>query len=101
MMLNDIIIYFFNRGATSLGVFLIEWTNFLTTRESYKLKAKEISLSNHTVWFNRKDNHYIAFFSNEETNDNLIIVSHEVKLWLLWLVVLNKLFSDNILLCFL
>ena len=44
------------------------------TQESYKLGAEQITLSNHTVWYNRKDKNYIAFFSPENTNDNVIIV---------------------------
>ena len=49
-------------------------SQYLYTQESYKLGAEQINLSNHTVWFNKKDNNYIAFFSNETTNDNVIIV---------------------------
>ena len=49
-------------------------SQYLYTQESYKLGAEQITLSNHTVWYNRKDKNYIAFFSPENTNDNVIIV---------------------------
>ena len=49
-------------------------SQYLYTQESYKLGAEQINLSNHTVWFNSKDNNYIAFFSPENTSDNVIIV---------------------------
>ena len=49
-------------------------SQYIYKQESYKIGAQQINLSNHTVWYNKKDNNYIAFFSPEETNDNVIIV---------------------------
>ena len=33
--------------------------------------------AHHTVWHNRNDGNYIAFFSNDTTNDNVIIVTKD------------------------
>ena len=49
-------------------------SHYLYTQEAYKIGAEQINISNHTVWFNRKNNKYITFFSPENTNDNIIIV---------------------------
>ncbi len=73
---NDIQIYCFNTGGTSITDLLTEGTGFVTTREMYKLGAEQITLSNHTVYYNRKDNNYMAFFSNEH-NDNVMIITHD------------------------
>jgi len=73
---NDIQIYCFNTGGTSITDLLTEGTSFVTTREMYKLGAEQITLSNHTVYYNRKDNNYMAFFSNEH-NDNVMIITHD------------------------
>ena len=73
---NDIQIYCFNTGGTSITDLLTEGTSFVTTREMYKLGAEQITLSNYTVYYNRKDNNYMAFFSNEH-NDNVMIITHD------------------------
>lgn len=73
---NDIQIYCFNTGGTSVTDLLTEGTSFVTTREMYKLGAEQITLSNYTVYYNRKDNNYMAFFSNEH-NDNVMIITHD------------------------
>lgn len=73
---NDIQIYCFNTGGTSITGLLTEGTGFVTTREMYKLGAEQITLSNYTVYYNRKDNNYMAFFSNEH-NDNVMIITHD------------------------
>lgn len=73
---NDIQIYCFNTGGTSITDLLTEGTGFVTTREMYKLGAEQITLSNYTVYYNRKDNNYMAFFSNEH-NDNVMIITHD------------------------
>ena len=61
-------------GNESTMGLIEDGSQYLYTQESYKLGAEQINLSNHTVWYNRKDNNYIAFFSSEKTNDNVIIV---------------------------
>ena len=71
---NDIIITSFNLGNASAMELIEDGPQYLATQESYKLGAEQITLSNHTVWHNAKDNDYIAFFSPEESNDNIIIV---------------------------
>ena len=71
---NNITITSFNMGNTSTLELLEDGPQYLLTQESYKIGAEQITLSNHTVWHNEKDNNYIAFFSPEETNDNIIIV---------------------------
>ena len=71
---NNITITSFNMGNTSTMELLEDGPQYLLTQESYKIGAEQITLSNHTVWHNEKDNNYIAFFSPEETNDNIIIV---------------------------
>ena len=71
---NGIEITSFNMGNESTIGLIEDGSQYLYTQESYKLGAEQINLSNHTVWFNSKDNNYIAFFSNETTNDNVIIV---------------------------
>ena len=71
---NNITITSFNMGNTSTMELLEDGPQYLLTQESYKIGAEQITLSNHTVWHNVKDNNYIAFFSPEETNDNIIIV---------------------------
>lgn len=71
---NNITITSFNMGNESALDLLEDGSQYLYTQESYKIGAEQITLSNHTVWHNAKDNNYIAFFSPEETNDNIIIV---------------------------
>ena len=71
---NDIPITSFNMGNTSTMELIQDGYQYLTTEESYKLGAEQITLANHTVWYDRKENNYIAFISPEETNDNVIIV---------------------------
>lgn len=74
---NNITITSFNLGNTSTMELIGDGYQYLKAQESYKIGAEQITLSNHTVWYNRKDNTYIAFFSPEETNDNIIIVCHD------------------------
>ena len=71
---NGIEITSFNMGNESTFDLIEDGSQYLYTQESYKLGAEQITLSNHTVWYNRKDSNYIAFFSPEKTNDNVIIV---------------------------
>lgn len=71
---NNIEITSLNLGNESTMDLIGDGSQYLYKQESYKLGAEQITLSNHTVWYNRKDNNYIAFFSNETTNDNVIIV---------------------------
>lgn len=71
---NNITITSFNMGNTSTMELIQDGYQYLTTEESYKLGAEQITLANHTVWYDRKENNYIAFISPEETNDNVIIV---------------------------
>ena len=71
---NGIEITSFNMGNESTMDLIGDGSQYLYTQESYKLGSEQINLSNHTVWYNRKDNNYIAFFSSEKTNDNVIIV---------------------------
>ena len=71
---NGIEITSFNMGNESTFDLIEDGSQYLYTQESYKLGAEQITLSNHTVWYDRKENIYIAFFSNETTNDNVIIV---------------------------
>ena len=71
---NGIEITSFNMGNESTMDLIGDGSQYLYTQESYKLGAEQINLSDHTVWYNRKDNNYIAFFSPENTSDNVIIV---------------------------
>ena len=71
---NDIIITSFNMGNESALDMIEDGSQYLYKQESYKIGAEQTNISNHTVWHNSKDNNYIAFFSPEETNDNIIIV---------------------------
>ena len=71
---NNITIISFNLGNESALDLLEDGSQYLYTQEAYKIGAEQINISNHTVWYNSKDNNYIAFFSPEETNDNVIIV---------------------------
>lgn len=71
---NNIEITSFNMGNESTMDLIGDGSQYLYTQEAYKLGAEQISLSNYTVWYNSKDNNYIAFFSPENTNDNVIIV---------------------------
>ena len=71
---NGIEITSLNLGNESAMDLIEDGSQYLYTQESYKLGAEQITLSNHTVWYDRKENNYIAFFSNETTNDNVIIV---------------------------
>ena len=71
---NGIEITSLNLGNESAMDLIEDGSQYLYTQESYKLGAEQITLSNHTVWYDRKENIYIAFFSNETTNDNVIIV---------------------------
>ena len=71
---NGIEITSFNMGNESTMDLIGDGSQYLYTQESYKLGTEQINLSNHTVWYNRKDNNYIAFFSPENTSDNVIIV---------------------------
>lgn len=71
---NGIEITSLNLGNESAIDLIEDGSQYLYTQESYKLGAEQITLSNHTVWYDRKENNYIAFFSNETTNDNVIIV---------------------------
>ena len=71
---NNIEITSLNLGNESTMDLIEDGSQYLYTQESYKLGAEQITLSNHTVWYDRKENNYIAFFSNESTNDNVIIV---------------------------
>ena len=74
---NNITITSFNLGNTSTMELIGDGYQYLKAQESYKIGAEQITLSNHTVWYNRKDNTYIAFFSPKDTNDNIIIVCHD------------------------
>ena len=74
---NDILIYCFNTGGTSVSDLLLEGSQYVAIRESYRLGAEQITLSNHTVYHNQKDSYYMATFSNDETNDNVVIISHD------------------------
>lgn len=71
---NGIEITSLNLGNESTMDLIEDGSQYLYKQESYKLGAEQITLSNHTVWYDRKENNYIAFFSNETTNDNVIIV---------------------------
>ena len=71
---NDILITSFNMGNESAMGLIEDGSQYLYKQESYKIGAEQTNISNHTVWHNSKDNNYIAFFSPEETNDNIIIV---------------------------
>ena len=71
---NGIEITSLNMGNESTIDLIEDGSQYLYIQESYKLGAEQIRLSNHTVWYNRKDNNYIAFFSPENTSDNVIIV---------------------------
>lgn len=71
---NNIEITSLNLGNESTLDLIEDGSQYLYTQESYKLGAEQITLSNHTVWHDRKENNYIAFFSPENTNDNVIIV---------------------------
>ena len=71
---NNITITSFNMGNESALDLIEDGSQYLYKQESYKIGAEQITLSNHTVWHNEKEGNYIAFFSPEETNDNIIIV---------------------------
>ena len=71
---NGIEITSLNMGNESTIDLIEDGSQYLYAQESYKWGAEQISLSNHTVWYNRKDNKSIAFFSPESTSDNVIIV---------------------------
>ena len=71
---NNITITSFNMGDESTLNLIEDGSQYLYKQESYKIGAEQITLSNHTVWHNEKEGNYIAFFSPEETNDNIIIV---------------------------
>lgn len=71
---NDILIRSFNMGNASALDLVEDGSQYLYSQESYKIGAEQITLANHTVWHNAKTNEYIAFFSNDKTNDNVIIV---------------------------
>ena len=74
---NDIIITSFNMGNESTLDLIEDGSQYIYKQESYKIGAEQFNMSNHTVWYNRNDNNYIAFFSNETTNDNVIIVTKD------------------------
>ena len=71
---NGIEITSLNLGNESTMDLIEDGSQYLYSQESYKIGAEQTNISNHTVWHNSKDNNYIAFFSPEETNDNIIIV---------------------------
>ena len=71
---NNITITSFNMGDESTLNLIEDGSQYLYKQESYKIGAEQINISNHTVWHNEKEGNYIAFFSPEETNDNIIIV---------------------------
>ena len=74
---NGIVITSFNMGNLSTVDLIGDGAQYLASQESYKLGAEEIEISNHTVWYDRKNNEYIAFFAPEKTNDNVMIVCHD------------------------
>ena len=51
---NGIEITSFNMGNESTLDLIEDGSQYLYTQESYKLGAEQITLSNHTVWYNRK-----------------------------------------------
>ena len=74
---NNITITSFNMGNESALDLIEDGSQYLYKQESYKIGAEQINISNHTVWHNEKEGTYIAFFSPEETNDNIIIVCRD------------------------
>lgn len=74
---NEILITSFNMGNESTLDLIEDGSQYIYKQESYKIGAEQFNMSNHTVWYNRNDNNYIAFFSNETTNDNVIIVTKD------------------------
>ena len=74
---NNITITSFNMGNESVLDLIEDGSQYIYTQEAYKIGAEQVNMSNHTVWHNSKENIYIAFFSPEETNDNIIIVCRD------------------------
>ena len=74
---RNITISSFNTAGTGLDDLLIDGTEFAAKREAYKIGAEQILISNHTVWHNAKDNYYMAYFSSNESHDNVMIVCND------------------------
>lgn len=74
---NNIEITSFNMGNESALDLIEDGSQYIYKQEAYKIGAEQINISNHTVWYNRNDGNYIAFFSNDTTNDNVIIVTKD------------------------
>ena len=74
---NNIEITSFNMGNESALDLIEDGSQYIYKQEAYKIGAEQINISNHTVWHNRNDGNYIAFFSNDTTNDNVIIVTKD------------------------
>ena len=75
---NDIQIISFNMKNASKMDLIEDGYQYLKREESYKFAAEElITISNHTVWHNKDDGSYIAFFSPNSTEDNVMLVTHD------------------------
>ena len=74
---SNIEITSFNMGNESALDLIEDGSQYIYKQEAYKIGAEQINISNHTVWHNRNDGNYIAFFSNDTTNDNVIIVTKD------------------------
>ncbi|ADC46653.1 hypothetical protein mru_0802 [Methanobrevibacter ruminantium M1] len=75
---NDIQIISFNMKNASKMDLIEDGYQYLKREESYKFGAEEIiKISNHTVWHNKDDGSYIAFFSPNNTEDNIMLVTHD------------------------
>ena len=75
---NDIIIMSFDMDNASSMDLIEDGYKYYIQEESYKFKADDIlNISNHTVWHDKGDNSYIAFFAPNNTKDNIMIVCHD------------------------
>ncbi|OWT33069.1 hypothetical protein BGI41_04320 [Methanobrevibacter sp. 87.7] len=73
---NDVrVIYYNSKNDDSLSSMLTNGMSFASIRESYKNGGKEESILNQTVWYNDNTKYYIAVLGNDNTHDNILIIT--------------------------
>lgn len=64
----------------NLSSTLINGVSFLALRESYKNGGEQEKISNQTVWYNKNTQYYIAVIENNNTHDNILIITKNKKI---------------------
>ncbi|MGN1362092.1 MAG: hypothetical protein ACI4VU_00015 [Methanobrevibacter sp.] len=64
----------------NLSSTLINGVSFASIRDSYKNGGEQEKISNQTVFYNKNTKYYIAVIGNNNTHDNILIITKDKKI---------------------